>query len=409
MYHTNGGDKMRKVTVIQPNDTANSLVKPSKHRIAAYVRVSTNLKKQEDSLENQRTHYEKLIKENPEWELVGIFVDQGISGYKKKRPEFLEMLKLAMQQKIDLIIVKSISRFARNTTIVLETVRELKILGIGVYFEEENINTLSGDGELMLSILASFAQEELRSMSENYKWVFQKKFERGEVVLNTTRFLGYDKGSNGELVINPEEAKIIRFIFETYLSGTGSYTIAKKMNELQVPTITGGKWYPGVIRNILKNEKYKGDVKLHKYFTKDSKKNHTNLNRGESYSYYITEHHEAIISKKEWDKVQEMMLVQCKKKNIDRVNTKKYENKYPCTGILFCGKCGAVLRRQYVYNKKVQWQCGTYLDEGKSICEGVKIYDTELQKQQIDGPTIIREEIFDGKKNYIYTTKAIFE
>lgn len=394
-----------RVSIIEPK----AKVEETKKKVCAYVRVSTDLKKQEDSLENQIIHYERIIKQNPEWEYAGIFADHGVSGFKKERPEFIKMLNLARQKEIDFIIAKSISRFARNTLIVLETVRELKTLGIGVYFEEENINTLSGDGELMLTVLSSFAQEELRSMSENYKWAFKKKFERGEVVLNTKRFLGYDKDSNGELVINQEEAKIVRIIFDAYLSGIGSHKIAKKMNEMKIPSVTGGKWYPSVIRGILKNEKYKGDIKLHKYFTKDSNKNHTNLNRGETYSYYITENHEPIIFREEWDKVQQMMIEQCKRKNVDRVNTKKYENKYPYTGILFCGKCGAPLRRQHIYQNKIQWQCSTYLNEGKSACEGVKIYDTEIQKQQIKQPTIIGEEFINGQKNYIYTTKTDLE
>lgn len=390
------------IKVIEPE----MLGKTIKKKVCGYARVSTDLKRQEDSLENQINYYERIIKSHKDWQYVGIYVDQGFSGYYSNRPEFQKMLQKARNKEIDFIITKSISRFARNTMIVLETVRELKMLGIGVLFEKENINTLSGDGELMLSILSSIAQEELRSMSENYKWAFQKKFERGEIVLNTNRFLGYDKGSDGELIINPKEAEIVRMIFNNYLSGSGSFTIAKELNDQNIPTVAGGKWHPGVIRGILKNEKYKGDVKLHKYYTKDTNKNHTSLNRGESYSYYIENHHEPIISKEDWNKVQEMMELQCKKKNIDRVNTKKYENKYEYSGKLFCGLCGATLRRQTVYKGKIQWQCSTYLEHGKSTCSGVKIYQTQLVKRGINKPTIIGEVTINGKKNYIYTSKT---
>jgi DNA invertase Pin-like site-specific DNA recombinase len=390
------------VRIIEPFNVVDGL----KKKVCGYARVSTGLKRQEDSLENQEIYYEKLIKANSEWEFIDVFVDQGFSGYSSKRPEFQRMLNKARNHEIELIITKSISRYARNTLIVLETIRELKTLGIGVYFEEENIKTLSGDGELMLSILSSIAQEELRSTSENYKWVFQKKFENGEIILNTSRFLGYDKGPNSELIINIKEAEIVRKIYERYLSGVGSFTIAKELNEQMVPTVAGGKWHPGVIRGILKNEKYKGDVKLHKWFTKETKKNHSNLNRGESYSYYIEEHHEPIISKDDWNRAQELMELNCKKKNIDRISTKKYENKYPFTGKLFCGKCGSTLRRQQIYRGKIQWQCSNYVENGKKKCEGVKIYETQLIKDKISEPTIVKEEISNGKKNYIYTSKS---
>lgn len=214
----------------------------------ADARVSTDSLKQGESFENQMTTYEALIKSNPEYEFAGVYADQGLSGTSENRPEFQRMLADCRAGKIDLIITKSISRFARNTTIVLDYTRELKQLGIGVYFEENNINTLSAEGELMMTVLASFAQEESRSISENNKWSIGKRFERGEGMINTTRFMGYDKDETGALVINKKEAKIVRRIFEMYLAGEGCHRIAKILNDEGIKTITGSTWHSSTIK-----------------------------------------------------------------------------------------------------------------------------------------------------------------
>lgn len=181
-----------------------------KKRVCAYARVSTGSDAQGESLENQIQYYENLISNNPDYEYAGVFADRGITGTTDNRPEFQRMLNLAKEGKIDLIITKSISRFARNTAIMLQVVRELKDIGVEIIFEKENIRTLSGDGELMLTVLSSFAQEESKNISDNLKWRVKKKFERGELIINTTRFLGYDKDEYGDLVINPKEAEIVK-------------------------------------------------------------------------------------------------------------------------------------------------------------------------------------------------------
>lgn len=207
-----------RVRIIEP--TAKKPIQ--KKRVCAYARVSTEQDKQGESLENQMTYYENLISSNPEYDYVGVFADRGITGTKDSRPEFQRMLNLCREGKIDLIITKSISRFARNTVVMLQTVRELKDIGVEVRFEKENIQTLSGDGELMLTVLSSFAQEESKSVSDNIKWRYRKKFENGELVINTQRFLGYDKDAAGNLVINPKEAEIVKRIYTEYLAGDGS-------------------------------------------------------------------------------------------------------------------------------------------------------------------------------------------
>lgn len=318
--------------------------KEKKLKVCAYARVSTDSLKQEDSLENQSSTYERSITSNPAYEYVGIYADQGISGYSENRPAFKSMIEKARAGEIDLIITKSVSRFARNTVTVLKVARELKELGVGIFFEEQNINTLSGDGEMMLTVLASFAQEESRSMSENNKWTMKKKFERGEIMVNTKRFMGYDKNEYGELIINPEEAKIVQKIFDMYLQGIGSFKIAAKLNEEGVQTITGKKWQDTTIRGMLKNEKYKGDCILQKYYTPENMRGRTVRNNGEVQAYYIEENHPAIVSIEDWEKAQELMEKRKRKRKIGTGGVEKYKNRYPLSGMLICPHCGKALR-----------------------------------------------------------------
>lgn len=395
-----------RVKIVTPKS---ELLEVKKLKVCAYARVSSDSLKQEDSLENQTSTYERLISSNPDYEFAGVYADQGISGYCENRPAFQSMLEKAKNHEIDLIITKSVSRFARNTVTVLKVARELKELGIGIFFEEQNINTLSGDGEMMLAVLASFAQEESRSMSENNKWTMKKKFERGEIMVNTTRFMGYDKNEFGELVINREQAKIVRRIFDMYLSGIGMFRIAALLNDENVPTITGGKWYEGTIRGMLKNEKYKGDCILQKYYTPENRRNTSVRNNGEVQSYYIEENHPAIVSKAEWDKVQQIMQRHKEQRKIAADGTDKYKNRYPLSGILICPYCGKALRRKQVYNKRIEWWCSTYIHDGKTACKGVKISDEEASKQNITEPTVVEEVKINGEKYYSYTSKEEFD
>ena len=222
-----------KVRIIEPT----KILLPKCKRVCAYARVSSASEAQGESLENQTTYYQNLIEANPEYECVGVFADCGLTGTKDERPEFQKMLALARGGEIDLILTKSISRFARNTALVLEVVRELKGLGVEVIFEKDNNSTFTGDGELMLTVLSSFAQEESKSASENLKWRYRRKFEQGELAINTTRFLGYDKNRHSELVINPSQAKVVEQIFDDYISGKGSFVIAKELNAEGVMTL----------------------------------------------------------------------------------------------------------------------------------------------------------------------------
>jgi len=283
-----------RVRIIEPIQK----IQKVKKKVCAYARVSTDHKSQGESLENQIQYYENTISNNPDYEYVGVFADRGITGTTENRPEFQKMLGLCREGKIDLIITKSISRFARNTVIMLQTVRALNEIGVEVRFEKENIYTLSGDGELMLTVLSSFAQEESKSASDNMKWRFKKKFEKGELIINTTRFLGYDKDEYGDLIINIEEAEIVKRIYEEYLSGNGSTKIAKLFNTEGITTVTGSKWNDTSVRAILKNEKYKGDVVLQKTFIVNHLSKKKKKNNGEMDSFYIEDNHSPIIKRK---------------------------------------------------------------------------------------------------------------
>lgn len=382
---------------------------PKQKRVCAYARVSTDSRKQGESLENQITSYERSIKANPEYEFAGVFADRGISGFSPNRPEFQRMVQMAREGKIDLIITKAISRFARNTAVLLEVVRELRQIDVAVYFEEQNINTLSGDGEVMLTVLASFAEEESRNVSENRKWSIQKKFERGEYMINTERFLGYDKDEFGELVINPKEAIVLRFFADIYLLGVGSSRLGQLAEFLGIPSVTGGKWTGGSFMGMFKNEKYKGDFHLQKTYTPENVRNHSRPNRGEVQSYYMEDSHPAILSREVWDALQEKMGENKRRKNIAQGDSTKYQNRYPLTGMLHCPFCGKTLRRRIGYKKKVEWICATYIEEGKQACPGVRIPDESASRQHIIEPTVAEEVYRNGKKHYRYTSKEEFD
>lgn len=393
-----------RIQLVEPKKSS----KTEKKRVCAYARVSTDSRKQGESLENQISSYERSIKANPEYEFAGVYADQGISGYRRNRPEFQRMIQKAKSGEIDLIITKAISRFARNTAVLLEVVRELRQLGIAIYFEEQNINTLSGDGEVMLTVLASFAEEESRNVSENRKWSLRKQFERGEYMINTERFMGYDKNEFGELVINPKEAMAVRFFADMYLLGVGSSRLGQLAEFLEIPTMSGAKWTGGSFMGMFRNEKYKGDFHLQKYYTPEGKRGQTVLNKGEVQSYYMEDSHPAILSTKVWDALQKKMEENKRGRIIAQGDSMKYQNRYPLTGLLYCPHCGKTLRRRMGYKKKVEWLCSTYIEEGKQACQGVRIPDESASRQNIIEATVAEEVFKHGKKYYRYTSKEKF-
>ena len=375
MTYEKGGETVRKITKIEANKDSPYYV--SKLRVAAYCRVSTNSDEQLESLEAQKSHYEKYIKTNQDWEYVGIYYDEGISGTKKdKRLGLLQMLSDCENNKIDLIVTKSISRFARNTTDCLEMVRKLIELGVFIYFEKENINTKSMESELMLSILSSLAESESASISENNKWSIQKRFENGTFKISYPPY-GY-KSVNGDLSIMPEQAEVVKYIFKEALSGKGTQKIADALNEKGIPTKRGAIWRSTTVRGILKNEKYTGDVILQKTYTDSNFNRH--INKGEKNKYLIQNHHEAIISHEDFEAVEKSINQRAKEKGVER-NSEKYQNRYAFSSKLICSECGDVYKRRIHSTGKrkyVAWCCSTHIED-ISKCSMKFIRDEDIK------------------------------
>ncbi|UZQ52731.1 recombinase family protein [Clostridium kluyveri] len=361
--------------------------------MAAYCRVSTDQLEQLSSYEAQVNYYTNYINNSSEYEMVKVYADEGISGTNtKKREQFNKMIEDCKAGKIDLIITKSISRFARNTLDCLNYVRMLKDLRIGVIFEKENINTLDSKGEVLLSILSSLAQDESRSISENSTWGIRRRFEQGKVTVNHTRFMGYDKDEEGNLVINEKQAKIVRRIYTNYLNGKGPNRIARELEDEGIPNWNGkAKWYESSIRKMLSNEKYKGDALLEKTYTVDFLSKKRAVNKGEIPSYYVEESHPAIIDKDTWEAVQlevERRKAFAKKYGIVKLDYATVDN--PFAGRVICGRCGSVFGRK-VWNstderlRRVIWRCnGKYKVKGKKGCESKHIDDRVLYRAFVE-------------------------
>lgn len=378
---------MKRVLTIAPKTRAESKNAPHKARlkVCAYCRVSSASSEQMASYEAQVTYYTNYIQQKPEWELVGIYADGGVSGTRKSgRTDFTRLLRDAEAGKIELIITKSISRFARNTTDCLETVRFLKDLGVAVFFERENINTLSAESELLLSVLSSIAQEESRSISDNLRWAYQKKFKQGKVSLATSRFLGYDLGDTGGLVINEAEAKVVRRIFQEYLAGNGMRNIAAGLEADNITTVTGlARWPENTIRNILANEKYCGDAILQKTFIADYLTHRKKKNEGELPMFRVSGNHQPIVSKDDFDLVQRQLAERAAEYGNLPGDREKYASQYSFSGKVVCGHCGAPFKRR-TWNskersKQIVWQCSTYVKKGKAACSMKAVDDSTLK------------------------------
>ncbi|RGG66262.1 recombinase family protein [Ruminococcus bicirculans (ex Wegman et al. 2014)] len=376
------------VTVIPAKvQTAESRDKYHQLRVAAYCRVSTELEEQQNSYQVQIAYYTDLINKKKEWTLAGIFADEGISGTQtKKRTEFNRMIRMCKNKKIDLVITKSISRFARNTVDCLEYVRQLKDLGIGVIFEKENINTLTMTSEFMISLYGSFAQAESESISKNVSWGKEKACREGKVQFQYKYLLGYKKGADGKPEIVPEEAEIVRLIYNLFLDGYSLSNIKKVLESKEFLTSTGKKiWNVSHIQSILKNEKYVGDALLQKTFTSDCITHKVVKNHGERPMYLVTNHHDPIIDRDTYNRVrQELARRNSKRKISDKTITEqgKYSGKYALTELLICGKCGTPYRRTTWAargKKQIVWRCISRLEHGKKYCP--------------DSPTIKEEQL----------------
>ena len=359
--------------VIKPSESTN---KYKQLRVAAYCRVSTEHEEQQNSYNVQIAYYTDLINRKKEWTLAGIFADEGISGTQaKKRPEFLKMIRMCKKQKIYLVITKSISRFARNTVDCLEYVRQLKDLGIGVLFEKENINTLTMTSEFMIALYGSFAQAESESISQNVSWGKQKAFAEGKVSFQYKHLLGYKKGDDGKPEIVPEEAETVRMIYELFLDGYSLTDIAKRLTLLERKTAHGKtEWHREIISSILRNEKYVGDALLQKTFIVDCISKKVKKDNGERPMYLVTNHHEPIIDRDTYNRVQQELARRTSKRKIsDKTLTEqgKYTSKYALSELLICGNCGTSYRRTTWAargKKQVVWRCISRLEHGTKYC-----------------------------------------
>jgi len=357
--------------------------KIKKLRVAAYCRVSTETEEQNSSYEVQVAHYTEFIKKNNEWEFAGIFADDGISGTNtKKRDEFNRMIAECMDGNIDMVITKSISRFARNTLDCLQYIRQLKDKNISVYFEKENINTMDAKGEVLLTIMASLAQQESQSLSQNVKLGLQYRYQQGKVQVNHKRFMGYTKDEDGNLIIVPEEAEIIKRIYREYLEGQSLVGIGRGLEKDGIFTAAGKpRWRPETIKKILLNEKYIGDALLQKTFTVDFLTKKRVKNEGHVPQYYVENSHEAIIPKELFLQTQEELH---RRSNIytgaDK-NKRIYSSKYALSTITFCGDCGDIYRRVYwnIHGRKeFVWRCVTRIEQGPEVCKNRTVKEAEL-------------------------------
>ena len=367
------------VRLMEPTVTLKSEQVKAKYRrtrVVAYCRVSTKEEEQLNSYENQLNYYTEKINEEPEWEFVGIFADKGISGTSvKKRDEFNKMIRLCKRSKVDMIITKSISRFARNTVDCLKYTRMLKDLGVDVFFEEQNLHSTQPGAELYITIYGCLAQSESENLSANVIWGKQQSAKEGKVWFNYKATLGYKKGADGNPEIDETEAQTIRFIYAEFLKGESMGTIAQKLNQNNIPTALGGAWHKSSVKSILTNERYKGDAIINKTFVVDCLSKKVKKNNGERPKYYVENNHPAIIDATTFAKAQEEIARRSGKQQTERAGNKvvhvKYSSKYALTQLLVCGECKSPYRRVIWMRdgeKVPVWRCDSRLKDKKKYC-----------------------------------------
>jgi DNA invertase Pin-like site-specific DNA recombinase len=433
---------MATVTVIpaKPMQQLKGLEATAKLRVCAYARVSTDNEEQLSSYQAQVEHYTSYIQNNPAWEFVSIYADEGISGTNtKKREGFNRMIDECMAGKIDMVITKSISRFARNTLDTLKYVRQLKEKGVAIYFEKESVNTLDSKGEFLITLLGSLAQEESSNLSQITKMGIAYRFQEGKVLVNHNKFLGYTKDEQGQLVIDPEEAETVRRIYREFLDGKSPYKIAKGLERDRKLTGSGGsKWYDSTVIGILKNVKYMGDALLQKTYTVDFLTKRRVINNGHAAQYYVEDSHEGIVSKEEFAAVQAEFERRGNMRGYSKTGKSKFTSDYAFSGKLFCGNCGSKFRRtKWGSGKNLQivWICINHQTGGDCDMKAVKekalertfvramnriivnkeaylveeISDPEFDFEAIDARiTELQQELMDAVRNNLeYSTAEI--
>lgn len=356
---------------------------PKQINVAAYARVSSGKDAMLHSLAAQVSYYSEMIQANPAWHYCGVYADEDYTGTKADRPEFQRLLSDCRAGRIDMVICKCNTRLARNTLTVLETVREWRALGIDCYLEEENIHTLGKGGELLLTLLASFAQEESRSVSDNCKWKIRKGFADGKPTYTT--IYGY-KMRKGEFIVVPEEAEIVKTVFALFLSGLGRNAIMKRLISDGVTNRSGKPFSETAIAGMLQNEKYVGDLILQKTFVEDHLTKVQRPNLGELPQYYIMDDHQAVIDRETFDRAQ----AEIERRRVIAPKQKQHQH-YPFTGMIVCGNCGCHYKRK-VSNGKIAWNCGTFLQKGKAFCHAKQIPEDVLYRLSAD---VLETDIFD--------------
>ena len=355
-------------------------------RVASYSRVSTDFEEQLTSFHAQKSYYTDLIMRTPEWTLAGAYADEGLSGASaEKRPDFMKMIRHCKKGKIDLIITKSISRFARNTLDSIGYVRKLKAMGVGVLFEKENINTLEENSEVVLTILASLAQEELNSLSLNVKMGKRMAMQEGKVSFQYKRLYAYKKGKDDQPEIIPEEAEVIKRIFRSYVAGESVAGIAKALNAEGIPApLQKGEWTDTTLRRILKNERYCGDVILQKTYVTDPISKKVRQNNGELPKVYIKNNHASIISRELYERAQQEGARRSSKRKVSKASITeqgKYSSLYALSEILVCGECKTPYKRvtwtKRSGEKQIVWRCYNRLDHGTKYCKNSVTVDEE--------------------------------
>ncbi len=395
------------IKVIAPKEQ-----KKKKIKVCAYCRVSTDSSEQENSLDNQRDYYESKIRSNPSYEFVDVYYDFGISGFKEMRPGFQKMIDDAKQGKIDLILTKSISRISRNTYLMLKTVRELQSIGVGIFFELQNMNTLSGEGELLLSIYSAFAQAESDTYSQNAYMTYKRKFQEGIPAVRIEQCFGYRLNEKGELVFDELQIFIVRKIFRLAAEGINPNRISTYLNENHFYTGSGKKWSCCAIQRILRNEIYKGDVMMQKTCLDANRKRHQNM--GQMDRYYLADNHKAAVSEELWETVQDILdanLKQNRKKKGPRKMGGNSHNTYPLTGMLYCPYCGSMLHHRVSnQGKQTYWVCGKKIKKGANACPGISIPEEVADELIVDEPSIVKiKEDELGRKSYYTILKAEYE
>lgn len=371
----------KKVTVINADRNRTSLQERPKLRVCGYARVSTGSSAQAESYTAQIAYFTEKIENNPLWEFAGMYADEAATGTKVKgREEFQAMVRACEDGDIDLILTKSVTRFARNTVECIQTIRKLKALGIGILFEKENINTLTEKSEVLLTILSSIEQGESEDFSGNNRWAIEKRFRDGTYIIGTPAY-GYRNDGDGNLVVEDSEAETVRWIFESYLNGLGIYLIVKELNQKGVPTIRAGeKWHTGSIKEILKNPVYEGNRLQQRTYTETQFPYARKKNTGQRNQYLIEDAHIPIITHEEAEAVRE--ILEYRNRTL-HMGGEKYKNRYVFSGHIICGGCGNSFRRQKIYigqpYEKIIWTCHKHVED-KNACPVKAVREDILQQ-----------------------------